>query len=102
MCHFSLKERNCPNIKDGAKCNLGYHLKGTKYSDENNIRRNMNINDNDCDASYENDNGSLSQNRNDFLEKLVEKKIMYALEKMFKTKKKQENGIWNRVLDSNL
>ena len=99
---ISLKERKCPNIKDGEKCNLGYHLKGTKYSDENDVRRNDNIKVNDCDPSEENDDESINQNRNDFLEKLVEKKIMCALEKMFKTKKKQENRIWNRVLDSNL
>jgi hypothetical protein len=30
MCHQSLSTRSCNNIKDGARCTAGYHVKGTK------------------------------------------------------------------------
>jgi hypothetical protein len=32
MCHQSLATRTCTNIKDGARCSGGYHVRGTKYS----------------------------------------------------------------------
>jgi hypothetical protein len=32
MCHQSLTTRSCSNIKDGARCTGGYHVRGTKYS----------------------------------------------------------------------
>jgi hypothetical protein len=30
MCHQSLTSRTCSNIKDGARCSSGYHVRGTK------------------------------------------------------------------------
>jgi hypothetical protein len=30
MCHQSLTTRTCTNIKDGARCITGYHVRGTK------------------------------------------------------------------------
>jgi hypothetical protein len=30
MCHQSLSSRTCSNIKDGARCTGGYHVRGTK------------------------------------------------------------------------
>jgi hypothetical protein len=32
MCQQSLAFRTCANIKDGARCSGGYHVRGTKYS----------------------------------------------------------------------
>jgi hypothetical protein len=32
MCHQSLSTRSCSNIKDGARCTAGYHVRGTKYA----------------------------------------------------------------------
>jgi hypothetical protein len=32
MCHHSVSTRSCTNIKDGARCTGGYHVRGTKYS----------------------------------------------------------------------
>lgn len=30
MCQDSLKNKTCPNMRDGQRCRVGYHLKGTK------------------------------------------------------------------------
>jgi predicted RNA-binding Zn-ribbon protein involved in translation (DUF1610 family) len=32
MCHQSMTNRSCPNIKDGARCLSGYHVRGTKFT----------------------------------------------------------------------
>jgi hypothetical protein len=32
MCHQSLGSRSCSNIKDGARCSGGYHVRGTKFA----------------------------------------------------------------------
>jgi hypothetical protein len=32
MCHQSMMSRSCPNIKDGARCMSGYHVRGTKFA----------------------------------------------------------------------
>jgi hypothetical protein len=44
MCHQSLATRTCSNIKDGARCTAGYHVRGTKFASskplgENNTTR---------------------------------------------------------------
>jgi hypothetical protein len=31
MCNQSIQSRSCSNIKDGARCPAGYHVRGTKY-----------------------------------------------------------------------
>jgi predicted RNA-binding Zn-ribbon protein involved in translation (DUF1610 family) len=32
MCNQSMLTRSCPNIKDGARCSAGYHVRGTKFA----------------------------------------------------------------------
>jgi hypothetical protein len=32
MCSQSIQSRFCSNIKDGARCTAGYHVRGTKYT----------------------------------------------------------------------
>ena len=60
LCKFSAKSRTCPNMRGGRRCNIGYHLKGTKPEKENDDSQN---DDSDSDSSDESDDESEDEVR---------------------------------------
>ena len=112
MCHHSLKDRKCPNMKPGQKCNLGYHLvKTTGISEEGSTggTNGGGLGGTDSETRSRTDPGDSERRRVDqtglnfnsedlrnFLSKAIREEVALAMSSLIEThflRKKERTGI---------